>query len=375
MEHHAVLRRPLSGSGPADAPRPVEELDPLSFSLLPEAKSEVAQRIRLVAQMQKDLDLRAGRLVRFHVFRGRASIKDRILALAHHLVIDTVSWRILLDDLAACYRAELTGLEYALSATADFYQVARQALPTGVGSRRAGQADTRQLTRSTSMVWRLDTESTQRLRAAYPRWRQLEAVLVAAFADSIATELVVPEVTVEVETHGRETVHDPEGLNAVGWFTAVRHVTVPTAHRTLPASATDVERALATARYCRWTSGEPGPSSDSTSSAPSGHQPNRSWTGIRPTRTAKLPLRCNGGESRQSASATARIVDGRLVVDITYRSASAAIPPPCAAAPASPQRSPTSLVHEMSRPSVEHSTRCPDIHFTPATSRRLHVQR
>jgi hypothetical protein len=56
------------------------------------------------AALQASLDLARGPLLRAAYFEGRDPPDDRLLLLAHHLVADTLSWPILVDDLRALYR-------------------------------------------------------------------------------------------------------------------------------------------------------------------------------------------------------------------------------------------------------------------------------
>src|SRR5262249_36026591 len=61
------------------------------------------------------LDLVEGPIVRVVVFKmGRDA--SRLLVVAHHLAVDAVSWRIVLDDLWGAYTQAKRGLEIALPA-------------------------------------------------------------------------------------------------------------------------------------------------------------------------------------------------------------------------------------------------------------------
>src|SRR6185503_5295557 len=55
------------------------------------------------AQVQASLDLGAGPLLRAVLFELGAGQAQRLLLLAHHLVIDGVSWRILLEEMRQGY--------------------------------------------------------------------------------------------------------------------------------------------------------------------------------------------------------------------------------------------------------------------------------
>ncbi len=66
------------------------------------------------ARIQTSIRLETGPLVAVGLFH--AADGDHLLLSIHHLVIDGVSWRILFEDLTACYRQALEGKEAALPA-------------------------------------------------------------------------------------------------------------------------------------------------------------------------------------------------------------------------------------------------------------------
>ena len=70
--------------------------------------ADVAQRPSLIASVAADvhgsLTLEDGGLVRFVLFDAGPEGDKRLLIVAHHLVVDAVSWDLLLDDLDTLYR-------------------------------------------------------------------------------------------------------------------------------------------------------------------------------------------------------------------------------------------------------------------------------
>jgi len=64
---------------------------------------------RLSAEAQASLNLEAGPLLRVVYFDCGAGRAPRLLIVIHHLAVDGVSWRILLEDLPAAYRQRLLG--------------------------------------------------------------------------------------------------------------------------------------------------------------------------------------------------------------------------------------------------------------------------
>jgi aryl carrier-like protein len=78
---------------------------------------EEAQTVAIEAaasELQRSLDLSKGPLVRMVLFEMGAGGANRLLWLIHHLVVDWVSWRILLEDLATAYRQLLNGEDIKL---------------------------------------------------------------------------------------------------------------------------------------------------------------------------------------------------------------------------------------------------------------------
>src|SRR5262249_3137807 len=70
--------------------------------------ADAAAITSLAAEAQRSLDLQRGPLLRV-VWIRTPGLGERLLLVAHHLVVDTVSWRILLEDLASAYRQVCAG--------------------------------------------------------------------------------------------------------------------------------------------------------------------------------------------------------------------------------------------------------------------------
>jgi non-ribosomal peptide synthase protein (TIGR01720 family) len=126
LEHHDALRlrfeRAESGwtqiNGGAEETIPFVRID---LSQTPVSKRETAIKTK-TAELQASLDLSSGPLVRFALFEfvvppsgglsnptnspegGTTNSENRLLIVAHNLVIDSVSWGILLSDLDAAYQ-------------------------------------------------------------------------------------------------------------------------------------------------------------------------------------------------------------------------------------------------------------------------------
>ena len=160
---------------------------------------------------------------------------QRVLLVIHHLVVDGVSWRILLEDLQQAYR------EQVLPAKTSAYQRWAQQLhrhaqtveeqlpywqaqsidaelpcdhPEGGLQNRLGA----------KLETRLDVEHTRRLLqdapAAYRT--QVNDLLLTALARVISRWSEQPAALIQLEGHGREDLFDDIDLSrTVGWFTSL----------------------------------------------------------------------------------------------------------------------------------------------------------
>ncbi|MGV9360692.1 amino acid adenylation domain-containing protein, partial [Amycolatopsis sp. NPDC003731] len=172
-----------------------------------------------------EIDVEHGPLV-------RAELDGTILRLAvHHLVVDGVSWRILLEDLDHAYHgralsARTTSFqewanrlaEHDFAADLPYWQAVEGAqIP--VDTDGAGTvASTRTVTT------RLDAELTRALLQDVPGvYRtQVNDVLLAALGGALRRWTGTGRVLVDLEGHGREDLFDDVDLSrTVGWFTSM----------------------------------------------------------------------------------------------------------------------------------------------------------
>ncbi|MCU1716787.1 non-ribosomal peptide synthetase [Pseudomonas sp. 5P_3.1_Bac2] len=173
----------------------------------------------------------------------------RLLWALHHLVVDGVSWRILLTDLAAAWQARSRGANASLAVVPTSFRAWAHGL-VAEAAQRAGQLpywletlntpdpllsaraleprqDTTQ--RSASLQLRLPGSVTQPLLGSVPALFHggVNDVLLAAFALAISDWRrrfkvgLGSAVLVDVEGHGREAVAGMELSRTVGWFTSL----------------------------------------------------------------------------------------------------------------------------------------------------------
>jgi non-ribosomal peptide synthase protein (TIGR01720 family) len=166
-----------------------------------------------------------------------------VLVVVHHLAVDAVSWRILLEDLAVAYGQAARGVAAVLPAkTTSFPAWSRRLGELAVSAEVAGEAgywrraaagggvlprDRRGVnTAASARVVRagLDAARTgQLLREVPAAYRtQVNDVLLTALGMVVTRWARCPAVVADVEGHGREdTGADMDVSRTVGWFTSI----------------------------------------------------------------------------------------------------------------------------------------------------------
>jgi amino acid adenylation domain-containing protein/non-ribosomal peptide synthase protein (TIGR01720 family) len=213
------------------APAPLVEVD---LTAVPASALEVA-----VEQLQSGLDLAQGPLFTAALFRWGGG--DRLLLTAHHLVVDGVSWRVLLEDLAAAYRgldlpAKTTSWKSwterlaafsrspEIAAELDYWLDDRLALPVSVPPLPCDLAGGGAPTTRASVAVELGAAETRALLQEVPEvYRtQVNDLLLAALVRAFAAWTGEGTLLVDLEGHGREEIFPDVDLSrTAGWFTTV----------------------------------------------------------------------------------------------------------------------------------------------------------
>ncbi|MFH8930920.1 amino acid adenylation domain-containing protein [Streptomyces pristinaespiralis] len=200
---------------------------------------------RVMEDLERSLDPLRGVHVRAllaHDRRSPDAAPTHLLIAVHHLVVDGVSWRILLEDLEHALASLADGALPALPEEACRYEDWVASLPA-VAARpgeadywralAAARAEAQTLLLTTPapdeehirrVEFSLDEEATARLIGPLPRrlGLQVHQVMTGAFAQALARWRGSRAVTFDVETHGR---HGRDELfRTVGWFTSIHPV-------------------------------------------------------------------------------------------------------------------------------------------------------
>ena len=179
-------------------------------------------------------------------FDDGAQRPGRLLLVLHHLVVDGVSWRILLPDLKAAWQAAAAGRDVTLAPASTSFRrwsecllIASQdprwasTLPAWTQmldgpepriGRRPRDRATDVAGRTRSITLHLDTGPTEALLTRVPAafTASVRDVLLAGLVLALAGERDERSVLLDLEGHGREDIAgDADVTRTVGWFTSI----------------------------------------------------------------------------------------------------------------------------------------------------------
>ncbi|MBA2473629.1 MAG: AMP-binding protein, partial [Pseudonocardiales bacterium] len=246
VEHHDAVRMRFEHADGVwrqhNAPvEPVELLRVEDLSALDDADRQAVME-RVAHQDHAGFDLAAGPLLKAVLFNLGAGRRPVLLLAVHHLVVDGVSWRILLEDLDSAYRQAARGETVRLAMKTTSFQewaarLAEHAAAGGFNDERdhwagvtegcdptlpadAGGANT--IASTCDVDVRLDQEQTRALLQDVPGvyGTQVNDVLLTALGRVLSAWTGRNRVLIGLEGHGREDLFDDVDLSrTVGWFT------------------------------------------------------------------------------------------------------------------------------------------------------------
>ena len=247
VSHHDALRLRFDQT-PEGWRQVSPELSPDSLEVysrvdLSELAAPAGAMEAAASRLQASLDLRQGPVFRVAHFQ-LAEGDERLFAVAHHLVVDGVSWRILLSDLEAAAGQFAGGEAPSLPAKTTSFQrwgerLAEHARSAAAAEEQAYWLDPRREVAAavpadldeaansvaSARVVRvsLDVESTQALLREVPKAYRthIHEVLMAGLLRALTDGTESSGLLVEVEGHGREEeiLRDVDLSLTVGWFT------------------------------------------------------------------------------------------------------------------------------------------------------------
>jgi len=198
-------------------------------------------------ETQRSLNLATGDIVKVVLFDLGNEQPSQLLIVIHHLAIDGISWRILLEDLATAYQQISQGQEIKLPLKTSSFQDWSNQLVTYSQSEKLKQEkdywvsqlteeivslpidypwtkESNQLSSAKVINLSLNQEETRGLLQDVPGVynTQINDVLLTALLESFSQWTGEKSLIVDLEGHGREDLFEVIDLSrTVGWFTTL----------------------------------------------------------------------------------------------------------------------------------------------------------
>ncbi|MCP4150001.1 MAG: AMP-binding protein, partial [bacterium] len=210
-------------------------------------QEEIKKRIPMEAtRLQAGIDLNTGPLVKLGLFK--TGIGDHLLIAIHHLVVDGVSWRILLEDIRTCFKQALQGKTLVLPAKTDSFKYwskkLKQYAAGKYGKKHYKELEYWKNVENTAIkplpaTWEIGSEKQKRKyrenvsmnrdktetanllkKVNWAYNTEINDILFAALALALSEWNGMGKIRINMEGHGRESIIEDVDINrTVGWFT------------------------------------------------------------------------------------------------------------------------------------------------------------
>ncbi|GEO12156.1 non-ribosomal peptide synthetase [Segetibacter aerophilus] len=217
------------------------------------AESEDAggQINKVADQYQRSLDIEKGETVRVVLLKTPAAEKsNRLLWIIHHLVVDGVSWRLILEEFeSALAQTVSTGTATSHSKTSSYKQWYDALEKYGRSSTLLKQtpywsktvqsfkpfvpdfdySEKVTVAETNGFTLKLDADVTRSLLKEVPRvyHTEINDILLCALAKTLCNWTTKDQVVIGLEGHGREAIDTSIDISrTVGWFTSLYPVLI-----------------------------------------------------------------------------------------------------------------------------------------------------
>ena len=245
IEHHDALRlrfNLLETGWEGNISDPDEQV-PLTYVDLSGLSDQTQEKAIAVTatELQSSLDLSSGPLLRIAIFDLGKLRSQQLLIIIHHLVVDGVSWRILLEDIQTAYQqlTENQPIELPLKSTSiktwseqlQNYSIEEEkeywqeiASKTCVSLPRDYPEGENTIAVTKQVIVTLGTEETETLLKTFPKTSntQINDILLTALVEAVSQWTEQRSLLINLESHGREDINDRINITrTVGWFTSL----------------------------------------------------------------------------------------------------------------------------------------------------------
>jgi amino acid adenylation domain-containing protein/non-ribosomal peptide synthase protein (TIGR01720 family) len=247
VAHHDALRlRFVRGHEWEQEYLPAENNEILTRVDLSEIQDHQAEQLEQQStEVQRSLSLEKGQIIRAVYFDLGPAKPARLLIVIHHLAVDVVSWRILLEDLQAACEQLRRGQEINLAPKTTSFKEWAALLSTharsgarqqeldywlhelsrevyGLPADCAGGSNTVGSAASVHVALSIEETRTLLQEVLAASRAQINEVLLTALAQAFSMWTGRPRLLIDLEGHGREEIIEGIDLSrTVGWFTTI----------------------------------------------------------------------------------------------------------------------------------------------------------
>lgn len=189
--------------------------------------------------LQEGFDLEEGPLLKAAIFRLPED--DRLLLIAHHLIVDGVSWRILLEDLNLLYHKAVRGEELKPGLKTDSFKKWTEEIHHLANDKdfESAQSYWYNVAANQQLLWSNPARSLRKDRMVagfeldeahtglllsgvqHAYHTEINELFLAALSSCMAGIYQTESIWVAMEGHGRENLVAADVSRTVGWFTSV----------------------------------------------------------------------------------------------------------------------------------------------------------
>ena len=247
VSHHDALRMRFDRSNSGWKQFNLEAVEDVEFVTVDKIEGNVKAITDTANRLQASLDITQGKLIAGALFK-LGDGKDRLLLIIHHLVVDGVSWRILLEDIAIAYQQlqDNKPLQLPLKTTSykhwgealeqyiqqidikaelDYWLDRKTITSIPIDKSIASDANTVASIQQVSIS--LDATHTTSLltKVSQTYNTRIDDILLTALIQSFYLWTNSKQLLFDLENNGREKIgKDIDLSRTVGWFTAIHPV-------------------------------------------------------------------------------------------------------------------------------------------------------
>jgi amino acid adenylation domain-containing protein/non-ribosomal peptide synthase protein (TIGR01720 family) len=251
FEHHDALRMVYDvQDGKLKQFNKGLEMFPVIESIdLRKAPDAIGEMTKHAQRIQESFSLSTGPLLKAAIFRMADG--DRLLLCAHHLVVDGISWRIIMEDIGTLYEQTIQGKNLQLPPKTDSFKTWAEQLHQYAASELCSQEmnywleniltedellplTPTGLPEGTARTgFELDDNQTSDLlsHTNHAYRTEVNDVLLSALAQSLSDVFGADKILIALEGHGRQGKVKADVSRTVGWFTSVYPVALDASNK------------------------------------------------------------------------------------------------------------------------------------------------